>query len=150
MQIQFENFLKKLALDTLKMTSDEYQQLTRGHNQDWIINELEKRSLERGLVSYNLRTLLESLQKDQIFASKTHNEWGPPEVRTILMTPYSDTNRGKSTELKAFHSKGDALFSFTFNPIVFYVLANCSLIKPKEMYAASILSRPGLFTDEFK
>ena len=79
------------------MTSDEYQQLTRGHNQDWIIDELEKRSLERGLVSYNLRTLLESLQKDQIFASKTHNEWGPPEVRTILMT-----RRGKSTELKAF------------------------------------------------
>ena len=84
------------------MTSDEYQQLTRGHNQDWIIDELQKRSLERGLVSYNLRTLLESLQKDQIFASKTHNEWGPPEVRTILMTPYSDTSRGKSTELKAF------------------------------------------------
>ncbi|KAJ7385705.1 hypothetical protein OS493_013734 [Desmophyllum pertusum] len=80
-ELQFENYLKKLALDSLKMTADEYRQLREEHNQDWVIDELQRRSLEKGLAAYNLRSLRESLLKDQTIASRTHQGWQPPEVR---------------------------------------------------------------------
>ena len=63
------------------MSADEYKQLREEHNQDWVIDELERRSLEKGLAAYNLRALRESLMKDQSAASRTHQEWQPPEVR---------------------------------------------------------------------
>lgn len=63
---------------------------------------------------------------------------------------YSDMNWGKLIEFKVFYFKGDVLFLFIFNLIVFYVLVNCLLIKFKEMYVVSILFRFGLFIDEFK
>ncbi|KAJ7385694.1 hypothetical protein OS493_013722 [Desmophyllum pertusum] len=79
-ELQFENYLKKLALDSLKMSADEYRQLREEHNQDWVIDELQRRSLEKGLAAFNnLRFLRESLLKDQTIASKTHQEWQPPE-----------------------------------------------------------------------
>ena len=67
------------------MTADEYRQLREEHNQDWVIDELQRRSLEKGLAAYNLRSLRESLLKDQTIASRTHQVWQPPEVWDIFI-----------------------------------------------------------------
>lgn len=83
-QLQFESYLEKLAVDSLKMNVDEYKQLRDTHTQDWIIDELQKRSLTKGLSTYNLRTLREALLRNQTFANRTHQEWQPAEVRGTL------------------------------------------------------------------
>ena len=84
LQLQFENFLEKLALDSLKMAADEYRQLREEHNQDGAIDELQRRSLEKGLTTHNLKALRESLLRNQTIASRTHHEWQPPEVRDLF------------------------------------------------------------------
>lgn len=66
------------------MAADEYRQLREEHNQDGAIDELQRRSLEKGLTTYNLKALRESLLRDQTIASRTHHEWQPPEVRDIF------------------------------------------------------------------
>lgn len=83
-QLQFESYLEKLAVDSLKMNVDEYKQIRDTHTQDWIIDELQKRSLTKGLTTYNLRTLREALLRNQTFANRTHQEWQPAEVRGTL------------------------------------------------------------------
>ncbi|PFX28735.1 uncharacterized protein LOC111325863 [Stylophora pistillata] len=80
-QLQFESYLEKLAVDSLKMNVDEYREMKERHSQDWIIDELQKRSLTRGLTTYNLRTLKEALLRNQTLANRTHQEWQPAEVR---------------------------------------------------------------------
>jgi len=62
------------------MTSDEYHKMREENTKEWIVDELEKRGLERGLAVHSLRTLRESLLKDQMVASWTHLEWQPAEV----------------------------------------------------------------------
>ena len=62
------------------MTSDEYHKMREENTKEWIVDELEKRGLERSLAIYNLRTLRESLLKDQMVASRTHLQWQPAEV----------------------------------------------------------------------
>ena len=62
------------------MTSDEYHTMPEENTKEWIVDELEKRGLERALPIYNLRKLRESLLKDQIVAGRTHLEWQPAEV----------------------------------------------------------------------
>ena len=74
--------MEKLAVDSLKMNVDEYREMKERHSQDWIIDELQKRSLTRGLTTYNLRTLKEALLRNQTFANRTHQEWQPAEVRS--------------------------------------------------------------------
>lgn len=69
-----------MAVDTLKMDANEYKHLMEEHTQDWIIDELQKRSFEKGLASYDLRALREALQKNQSIANRTHQEWQPPKV----------------------------------------------------------------------
>lgn len=66
------------------MTSDEYHNMREENTKEWIIEELEKRGFEKGLANFNLRTLRESLLKDQIVASRTHVEWQPAEVQEDL------------------------------------------------------------------
>lgn len=80
-QIQFENYLKKVAVDSLKMTADEFQHLREEHNQNWVIDELQRESLGKRIVQYNLRALKESLTRDHNVASRTHLDWQPSEVR---------------------------------------------------------------------
>ena len=80
LQLQFESYLKKLAINSLKMTADEYQHLREEHPQDWVMNELQRKSAEKGLASYNLWALKESLLRDQCIATRTHHEWQPTEV----------------------------------------------------------------------
>ena len=79
-QLYFEHFLKKLAVDSLKMKADEYKHLREEHTQDWIIDELQKTSLEKGLASYSLRALRDALLRNHGIASRTHQEWQPPKV----------------------------------------------------------------------
>ena len=66
------------------MTSDEYHHMREENTKEWIIEELEKRAFEKGVANFNLRTLRESLLKDQIVASRTHVEWQPAEVQEDL------------------------------------------------------------------
>ncbi|KAL9968891.1 hypothetical protein ACROYT_G021035 [Oculina patagonica] len=80
-EFQFENYLRKLAIDSINMDADEYKHLREQNTQDWIIDELQRRSLEKGLVSYDLRALREALLKNQSVSSRTHHEWQPPKVR---------------------------------------------------------------------
>jgi len=80
LQLQFENFLTKLAVDSLKMDAEEYKQLRETHTQDWIIEELQKRSFEKGIATYSLRALREALLRNQSIADRTHREWQPPQV----------------------------------------------------------------------
>ena len=66
------------------MTMEEYEHLRENCNQEWIIDELQKRSLEKGLTFYNLRALKDSLLRDQEIASRTHQAWQPPKVCDLL------------------------------------------------------------------
>ena len=66
------------------MADDEYLQLREEHNQDGAIDELQRRSIEKGLTTHNLKALRESLLRDQTIASRTHHEWQPPKVRDIF------------------------------------------------------------------
>ena len=83
-QVQFENFLKKLAVNSLKMTMEEYEHLREDCNQECTIDELQNRSLEKGLSLYNLKALKDSLLRDQEIASRAHQAWQPPEVCDLL------------------------------------------------------------------
>jgi len=65
------------------MDVDEYKQLKEAHTQDWIIEELQKRSLEKGIATYNLRALREALLRNQSIANRTHQEWQPPQVEAL-------------------------------------------------------------------
>ena len=67
------------------MTVDEYRHLREEHNQEWAINELQRRSLEKGLAAYKLNVLKESLLRDQSVATRTHHEWQPAEVWNMLI-----------------------------------------------------------------
>ena len=107
-QLQFESYLEKLAVDSLKMNVDEYKQIRDTHTQDWIIDELQKRSLTKGLTTYNLRTLREALLRNQTFANRTHQEWQPAEVRGTLTEcryPYNCVLRGKLSKCPSVNEK---------------------------------------------
>ena len=49
-------------------------------SQEWVIDEIQKRCQEKGLAFSSIRSLKESLQKDQTVAARTHSEWQPSEV----------------------------------------------------------------------
>lgn len=83
-QMFFENFLAKLAVDSLKMEADEYNHLRKEHNLDWIIDELQRRSREKGLPDYSLGALREALLKNLSIANRTFEEWQPPQVRDLF------------------------------------------------------------------
>lgn len=77
-----ENFLKKLATNSLNMAVEEYELMRDERGQEWVIDEIQKRCQEKGLAVPNVRSLKESLQKDQTVAARTHSEWQPSEVRS--------------------------------------------------------------------
>ena len=83
-QLYFENFLEKLAVDSFKMGADEYKHLRKEHTEDWIIDEFQKRSLEKGLATFNLRALRDALLGNQSISNRTHQEWQPPEVQGMF------------------------------------------------------------------
>lgn len=62
------------------MEEDEYKHLKEEHNQDWIIDELQRKSREKGLPDYSLRALREALLKNLSIADRTFKEWQPPQV----------------------------------------------------------------------
>ena len=85
-QLQFENYLRKLAVESLKIPTDEYETLNEERDQEWIIDELQRRSLEQNVSAYDLRALRESLLRDHDLVTRTHNQWQPPEVRSPYCT----------------------------------------------------------------
>ena len=80
LQISFENFLTKLAVDSLKLEAEEFKNLREMHTQDWVIDELERRSFEKGLANYNLRALRNALLANHRVSFRTFKEWQPAEV----------------------------------------------------------------------
>ncbi|XP_020601133.1 uncharacterized protein LOC110040258 [Orbicella faveolata] len=80
-QLAFENFLAKLAVDSLKMEAEEFKTLRKKHTQDWVIDELQRRSFEKGLANYNLRALRRALLTNHKVSFRTFKEWQPAEVR---------------------------------------------------------------------
>ena len=74
-----------MATDYLKMESNEYKQLRERNTQDWMIDELQRRCSEKGLATYNLRTLREALLRNLSISNRTHQEWQPPKVRGMLL-----------------------------------------------------------------
>lgn len=73
-----------MAVDSLKMDADEYKHLREKNTQDWIIDELQRRSFEKGIASYNLRALREALLRNQSISNRTHQEWQPPKVQVMF------------------------------------------------------------------
>ena len=73
-----------MAVDSLKMEANEYRQLRENNTQDWIIDELQRKSFENGLATYNLRTLREALLRNHSISSRTHQEWQPSKVRVMF------------------------------------------------------------------
>ena len=71
-------------MDSLKMSPDGYKQLREEQNQDWIIDELQRRRLEKELATYNLWALRESLMRDHSIANRTFLEWQPSEERFMF------------------------------------------------------------------
>ena len=80
LQLSLENFLTKLAVDTLKIEAEEFKNLRERHNQDWIIDELQRRSFEKGHANYNLRALREALLSNHSVSFRTFKEWQPAGV----------------------------------------------------------------------
>lgn len=80
LQLAFENFLAKLAVDSLKMEAEEFKTLRKKHTQDWVIDELQRRSFEKGLANYNLRALKNALLTNHKVSFRTFKEWQPAEV----------------------------------------------------------------------
>ena len=76
--------MRRLAIESMKIAADEYQHLREEHDLDWIVDELQRRSLEMGITAYNLTALRESLMKDQILAARSHHEWQPSEVWDVF------------------------------------------------------------------
>ena len=62
------------------MKAEEFKTLRKMNTQDWVIDELQRRSFEKGLVNYNLRELREALLRNQIVSFRTFKEWQPAEV----------------------------------------------------------------------
>ena len=69
-----------MAIETMKMSAEDYRQLTEEHTQDWVVDELQRKILDEGLAAYNLRSLRESLQRDSSIAKKALLKWQPPKV----------------------------------------------------------------------
>ena len=84
LQLNFETFLAKLAVDSLKMKADEFKTLREMHTQDWVIDELQRLSFEKGLASYNLRALRDALLINHNVSFRTFKEWQPAEVWDIF------------------------------------------------------------------
>ena len=68
------------------MEEDECKHLKEEHNQDWIIDELQRKSREKGLPDYSLRALREALLKNLSIANRTFKEWQPPQVDKDMFT----------------------------------------------------------------
>ena len=84
LQLTFETFLAKLAVDSLKMKAEEFKTLREMHTQDWVIDELQRRSFEKGLTNYNLRALRKALLTNHSVSFRTFKEWQPAEVWDIF------------------------------------------------------------------
>ena len=80
--------MRKLAVNSLNITVEEYQLLREEKGEDWVIDEIERRSSEKAIATYNLRSLKDSLLTDQSVAARTHMEWQPSEVRALFSSPY--------------------------------------------------------------
>ena len=80
LQLAFENFLAKLAVDSLKMEAEEFKTLSEMHTQEWIIDELQRRGFEKGLANYNLRALRKALLTNLHVSLRIFKEWQPAEV----------------------------------------------------------------------
>ena len=93
------------------MTSDEYQKMREENTKEWIIEELEKRVLEKGLAVFNLRTLRESLLKNQIVASRTHLDWQPAEVQDLCFLSVQSPQI-KREEFCEFVMKSNTYFDY--------------------------------------
>jgi len=66
------------------MEADEYNHLRKEHNLDWMIDELQRRSRDKGLPDYSLRALREALLNNLSIAKRTFEEWQPPQVRDMF------------------------------------------------------------------
>ena len=84
LQLVFETFLANLAVDSLKMKDEEFKTLREMHTQDWVIDELQKRSFEKGLANYNLRALRKALLTNHSISFRTFKEWQPAKVWDIF------------------------------------------------------------------
>lgn len=62
------------------MEADEFKNLREMHTQDWVIDELQRRSFEKGLTNYNLRALRNALLRNHSVSFRTFKEWQPAEV----------------------------------------------------------------------
>ena len=84
LQVGFESFLAKLAVDSLKMNAEEFKTLREVHTQDWVIDEVQRRSFEKGLPNYNLRGLRKALLTNHSVSFRTFKEWQPAKVWDIF------------------------------------------------------------------
>ena len=80
-KVQFEAYLAKMAVETLKMTAEEYQALKMRNNQRRFMETLYQRARAMNVTMHDLEALYLSLLHDHKVASRTHLEWQPPEVR---------------------------------------------------------------------
>lgn len=66
------------------MTADEYQHLRENNTQDEVIEELQKLCHEKGLLTHDLKALRESLLMNHRISRRTHLEWQPQEVQSVI------------------------------------------------------------------
>jgi hypothetical protein len=81
LQATFEQVLSKLAVLTLKMTTEEYERKRKTMSQDEIMVFLQNRAEQLDLPLYEIRKLKESLYQDNQLATRKHREWKPGAVR---------------------------------------------------------------------
>lgn len=80
LQVQFEAYLAKMAVETLKMTAEEYQALKTRNNQRRFMETLYQRARAMNVTMHDLEALYISLLHHYKVASRTHLEWQPAEV----------------------------------------------------------------------
>ncbi|XP_048587065.1 mycocerosic acid synthase-like polyketide synthase isoform X2 [Nematostella vectensis] len=80
-ELQFEEYMLRIAVKSLKMREDEYQSLRKKHSMSEMLDLLQKRSRDLDLSLFSLQAMWDSLLHDQVISSKTHDEWEPPKVQ---------------------------------------------------------------------
>ena len=73
--------LSKMAVQTLQMSEEEYQNIRQNSSLEELIANLSQRARQMNVPFYDLQSLHESLAKDHAIALRTHWEWQPAKVR---------------------------------------------------------------------
>ena len=76
-----ESSLSKMALQTLQMSEEEYQNIRQNSSMEELFATFSQRARQMDVPYFDLQSLHDSFVKDLAISSRTHWEWQPAKVR---------------------------------------------------------------------